>query len=234
MVEMELPNPEEIEEKRHDGFTKRVALATAIIAVGLAITSVGGNNAAKEMMHEQIETSNTWAHYQAKSIREKLCEIEAARIELDLARLKLEGDKPGVAELRAQFEAKRDAFIAEKTRYRKEKDELDKEARRHDADTKLNQRKDGYFDVAEVLLQISIVMASIAMLATSMRAFGAALAIAVLGVILSINGFGLFFSIGFLEPSHQGESHEASASSTEMADHKKDGNQGAKHADGKH
>ena len=48
--EVELPNTEELEEIRGKTFTKRVALTTAIFAVMLAITSLGGNNAMKEML----------------------------------------------------------------------------------------------------------------------------------------------------------------------------------------
>ena len=50
MSEVELPNPEELEEAAGKRFSKRVALTTAIYAVLLAITSLGGNNATKEMM----------------------------------------------------------------------------------------------------------------------------------------------------------------------------------------
>jgi hypothetical protein len=44
MVEIELPNPEELEEKRRNSFSKKVALFTAIYAVILAICALGGNN----------------------------------------------------------------------------------------------------------------------------------------------------------------------------------------------
>ena len=42
MAEVELPNTKELEEIRGRAFTKRVALTTAIFAVMLAITSLGG------------------------------------------------------------------------------------------------------------------------------------------------------------------------------------------------
>ena len=50
MTEVELPNPEELEEVKGKAFTRRVALTTAIYAVVLAIASLGGNNAMKEML----------------------------------------------------------------------------------------------------------------------------------------------------------------------------------------
>ena len=70
MSEVELPNPEELEEHKKDTFSKRVALCTAFFAVILAITSLGGSNTAKEMMLSQQQSSNQWAFYQSKVMRE--------------------------------------------------------------------------------------------------------------------------------------------------------------------
>lgn len=50
MSEVELPDPEELSEIKEKAFGKRVALTTAIFAVVLAIASLGGNNAMKEML----------------------------------------------------------------------------------------------------------------------------------------------------------------------------------------
>ena len=50
MPEVEIPNPEELEEIRNKEFTRRVAITTAIYAVMLAIAALGGNNAMKDML----------------------------------------------------------------------------------------------------------------------------------------------------------------------------------------
>lgn len=63
----------------------------------------------------------------------------------------------------------------------------------------LNQRKEPYFDYAEVLLQISIVMASISIVASSRPVFGFAFLMAVTGSALSFNGYFLAFTLRFLE-----------------------------------
>ncbi len=72
MPDIELPNPAELEEARNKIFTKRVALTTAIFAVLLAVTSLGGNNATKEMLLSQQEASDQWDFYQSKVLREHL------------------------------------------------------------------------------------------------------------------------------------------------------------------
>lgn len=50
MAEVELPDPGELEERRDKASSRRVALTTAVYAVALAIASLGGNNAMKEML----------------------------------------------------------------------------------------------------------------------------------------------------------------------------------------
>ena len=70
MADIELPNPEEIAELKATAFTRRVALTTAIYAVILAISSLGGSNSTKDMMLAQQKAADLWAHYQAKAIRE--------------------------------------------------------------------------------------------------------------------------------------------------------------------
>ena len=53
-----MPNTEELEEARGKRFTKHVAVTTAVYAVVLAITALGGNNSMKEMLLAQQEASD--------------------------------------------------------------------------------------------------------------------------------------------------------------------------------
>jgi hypothetical protein len=184
MAEIELPEAEELEEKKSDPFTKRVALTTAIFAVILAITSLGGSNAMKEMILAQQQASDQWAFYQAKVIREHLYRQQKQRLELDL--LEKESLKP---EVRKSFEALLQESAKEAARYGVEKKDIKKEAEKLEHERDINRAKDPYFDYAEVLLQISIVMASIAILAHSRSMFFFAIGAATLGALLSLNGF---------------------------------------------
>jgi hypothetical protein len=72
MAEIELPKIEELERLKTRTFEQRVALTTSIFAVLLAIASLGGNNATKEMLLSQQQSSDQWAFYQSKSIKEHL------------------------------------------------------------------------------------------------------------------------------------------------------------------
>ena len=84
MAEVELPNPEELHERREDHFSRRVALVTAVYAVLLAIAALGGNHAMKEMLLAQQKSSDQWAFYQAKVIREHQYRGQKLRLEVDL------------------------------------------------------------------------------------------------------------------------------------------------------
>jgi hypothetical protein len=192
MSEVELPNPEELEELKAKAFTRHVALTTAIFAVFLAISALGGSNAMKEMLLAQQQASDQWAFYQAKSIREHYYRGQKMRLELDL--LEKETLKP---EIRQKYEALLKKVTAEEQRYNADKKEIEREARKLEHERDVNRAKDPYFDYAEVLLQIAIVLSSIAILAHSRLMFTFAITSAVLGTFLSFNGFLMVIHLPF-------------------------------------
>jgi uncharacterized protein DUF4337 len=193
VAEVELPNPEELEERRDKAFSRRVALVTALYAVVLAIASLGGNNAMKEMLLAQQEASNQWAYYQSKVVREHLNRGNKLVLEVQLAEpASLKGAE------RAKFEALARTFAEEEKRMNADKKEIEPRAKAAELERDRNQAKDPYFDYAEVLLQISIVCASVSILSTSRPMFWFSLVLAVLGVVSMLNGFLLVFRLPFL------------------------------------
>lgn len=193
MTEVELPKPEELEEVMSHKFTKRVALTTAIIAAILAISSLGGSKAMKEMILSQQQASDQWAFYQAKAGREHFYRGQKMHLELDL----LEKDtlKP---EVKQRYEALLQQMSTQAERYAKERQEIEQEARKLEHERDVARSKDPYFEYAEALLQIAIVMASVAILAHSRAIYGVAIAAAICGTLLCFNGFYLVFHLPFL------------------------------------
>jgi|SRR5208283_2189599 len=194
MAEVEIPKPDEIKEQRENPFTKKVALSTAVIAVVLAMASLGGNHATKEMLLAQQQSSDQWAYYQSKVIREQFYRVEKIRLEADL----LERRASLKPEVRSHYESILKKMALEEARYGDEKKEIEKEARKLDHERDLNRIKDPYFDFAEALLQIAIVMASISILSVSRPIFYFASVVALLGALLTMNGFFLFFELPML------------------------------------
>lgn len=195
MADVELPDPKEAEEKAGDPFTKMVALCVAVYAVVLAVTALGGSNAGKDMVMAQQKATNQWAYYQAKAMRESIYLVEAEKMELELAAhgatLTTE-DKKRREDVRAKYQAKAD-------RYAKEKEEIMAEVKKLEEERDVAARRDPYFDYAEVLLQIAIVLASVSMLSGRKGAFYGSVALAALGLVLCANGYGLFVKVPGLE-----------------------------------
>jgi hypothetical protein len=195
MAEAELPNTEELDELKGKKFTRRVALTTAIFAVLLAITSLGGNNAMKEMLLAQQQSSDQWAFYQSKVMREHLYRTQKMQMETSL----IERGKLMTAEARKHYEEQIKKIGEEEERYKKEKLPIEQEAKKLESERDINRSKDPYFDYAEVLLQISIVLASIAILSSSHAVFAFSMVSAVIGSVLSVNGYLLIFRIPFMQ-----------------------------------
>jgi len=193
MAEIELPNHEELEELKKDVFSKRVALCTALFAVMLAVTSLGGNNAAKDMMLSQQQASNQWAFYQSKVMREHLYRVEQQKA----AALLAERGASMNPQAREQYERNRQSYVAEEKRYAAEKLSIEQNAKKLEIQRDIGVAKDPYFDYAEALLQIAIVMASISILSGSRPVFGLSILCAILGALFSLNGYLLLVRLPF-------------------------------------
>jgi hypothetical protein len=193
MAEVELPNAEELEEIKGKKFTKRVALTTAIFAVILAITALGGNKTMKEMLLAQQQASDQWAFYQAKVIREHLYRSHKLGLEGDL----FERGSAMKPETRQKLESMLKQMSEEESRYGAEKKEIGKEAKKLEHERDVYRSKDPYFEYGEVLLQIAIVMASISILSGSRPVFYFSVVSALLGTLFSLNGYLLVFRIPF-------------------------------------
>ena len=198
MPEVEIPKPEELEEIRNKGFTRRVAITTAIYAVMLAIAALGGNNAMKDMLLAQQQAADQWAFYQAKVIREHEYRIQQKRLEVELA----ERGAGMAPEARQQYEALLAEFTAETKRYNTEKKDIENDAKKLEHQRDVNLKRDPYFDFAEVLLQIAIVLSSVSILAVSRLMYSFSLILALGGTFLMINGYSLWTMLPFLHGGH--------------------------------
>ena len=193
MAEIEVPNPDEIHERGETSFGRRAALTTAIYAIVLSIAALGGNNTVKEMLLAQQQSSDQWAFYQAKVIREHQYRAQKMLLETQLA----EPSTLKSAE-RVKVEALAMKFGEEEKRYNAEKKDIEAEAKKLEATRDHRRERHPYFEFGEVLLQIAIVSASVAILSTSRQMFWFSLVLAVFGAGLTVNGFVPIFTLPFL------------------------------------
>ena len=192
--DIELLNIEELLEHRENEFSKLVALVTAIFAVILAISSLGGSEAMKDTILTQQQASDQWAHYQAKSIRENIYQAQAILIEAQIsAQQKTMTDDSKAVYTNLLTTIKKDV-----NRYKSDKSSIEKEARSLEKERDISRKKNIYFEYGSVLLQIAIVLSSISILAKSRNSFYFAVIIAIIGTILAMNGFFLVFKIPFM------------------------------------
>jgi hypothetical protein len=183
-------------EKESDQFKQRAAIVIAFFAMCLAITGLGGSNASKDAFNNNIMAANFYSFFQAKNIRQTSYQLAADELEFawlrsssltDEARKVVEGKFNLYRETIKRYESEPDT--------REGKQELLERARQHEQLRDRALKQDPYFDYAEALLQIAIVLISVAIVADLLwlSYLGGALGIA--GMLLSINGFFLLVEI---------------------------------------
>jgi hypothetical protein len=186
-------------DRETDRFKQRAAIAIAILAMLLAITGLGGQNATKEALNSNILASNYYNFFQAKNMRQTSFTLAGDALELAFA------NDPALPEpARASLMAKVEQYRKTAARYESEpetqegKKELLARAREQESRRDHALRQDPYFDYAEALLQIAIVLISVAIVAevTWLSFLGGALG--VLGALLMINGYLLLVDVPWL------------------------------------
>ncbi|HYG46603.1 MAG TPA: DUF4337 domain-containing protein [Allosphingosinicella sp.] len=177
-----------------ESFRNRAALMIAVLAAVLAVGGLGGGNATDDMIENNIKASDTWAFYQAKNVRQTLYRIEAEKLKTSLA--------AGIvsAAERPSAEARLKEYEATIARYDSEPDpkdpskgegkkELSATAKGYEAAFEQAAQRDDNFDFAEVLLQLALVLGSVAILAVNRWILILSAAMGALGALLTLNGF---------------------------------------------
>src|SRR5262249_59549026 len=67
-----------------EGENKRIAILISVLALLLAIAETLGKSAKMDAMSFNVEASNLWAFYQAKTIRKTTMETAAEQMEVDV------------------------------------------------------------------------------------------------------------------------------------------------------
>ena len=185
------------ENQAAESFRNRAALMIAVLAAVLAVGGLGGGNATDDMIENNIKASDTWAFYQAKNVRQTMYRIEAEKLKTSLAA----GIVPPAE--RPNAEARLKTYEATIARYDSEPDpeapgdltrgegkkELSARAKAFEANFEEAARRDNAFDFAEVLLQLALVLGSVAILAVNRWILILSAVLGALGALLTLNGF---------------------------------------------
>src|SRR3954471_12141792 len=141
------------------GKNRKIALLIAVIALCLALSETLGKGAQTESISKNVEASNLWAFFQAKSIRRTVVQAASEQSKLSLGSV---GDAAAKAALQKQI----DDWQKTAARYRSEpetgegSEQLAERAKKAEEERNLATAKYHSFELASAAFQIGIVLAS--------------------------------------------------------------------------
>ena len=152
-------------ERSGEAWISWVALSTALLAVLAAIASLLSGEHANEAMMDQIEASDQWNYYQAKSIKASVLDAKMATVGAPN-----ESDRSKLA------------------RYEKEQEEIKSEADGKQAAAKSNFHRHEVYARAVAMFQIAIAVAAISALTKKRHFWIVSLLFGVAGCIFLVLG----------------------------------------------
>ena len=162
---------------------RNIALLIAVIALCLALSETLGKGAQTESISKNVEASNLWAFFQAKSIRHTVVQTAAEQSTLSLG---APGDDAAKAAMQKQVEA----WQKTAERYRSDpksgegQEQLSERAKHAEEERDLAEAKYHHYELASAAFQIGIVLASAAVITGMVLLAWFAGALGVVGVAL--------------------------------------------------
>jgi hypothetical protein len=141
------------------GENKKIALLIAVIALCLALSETLGKGAQTESISKNVEASNLWAFFQAKTIRRTAVQTVAEQTKLNLGST---SDDAAKAAMQKQIED----WQKTAARYRSEpetgegSEQLAARAKHAEEERDLSTAKYHHYELASAAFQIGIVLAS--------------------------------------------------------------------------
>src|ERR1700742_794670 len=137
---------------------RNIALLIAVIALCLALSETLGKGAQTESISKNVEASNLWAFFQAKTIRRTVVQTAAEQVKIAGA--------PTDDATKAAVQKQIDEWQKTAARYRSEpsthegSEELAERAKHAEEERDLATEKYHHFELASAAFQIGIVLAS--------------------------------------------------------------------------
>jgi hypothetical protein len=167
---------EHAEKAREDKSLAAVSLTMAVLAVFVAVVSLLGHRAHTEEVVLQAKASDQWAYYQAKNIREHEDELFS-----DLAAVVSSNDASAMTKFREKS-------AQEAERYKHDKESIQEEARKLEQEVAKERNRADLFDLAEVFLEIGLVVTSITLLSGRRIFWHLGIVLGVVGVAVGAMG----------------------------------------------
>lgn len=165
---------EHAEHAAHDRSMAPVSLTMATLAVLVAVASLLGHRAHTEEVILQNKSTDQWAYYQAKNIRRHTDELFA-----DFASVIAATDAAKAAQLRQKYQAEAKNYADQQT-------EIEAKAKQLEQETELERRRADRYDLAEVFLEIGLVVTSITLLSGRRVFWQAGMVLGIVGVVVAV------------------------------------------------
>jgi hypothetical protein len=168
---------EHAEHAKHDPSLAPVSLTMAVLAVMVAVVTLLGHRAHTEEVVLQAKSSDQWAFYQAKNIRRHTDELF-----VDLTSVEATTDAAALAKLH-------DKYSGEAARYKDEQKEIEDKAKEMEAEVATERNRADRFDLAEVFLEVGLVITSITLLSGRRIFWWLGIVLGVVGMVVASSGF---------------------------------------------
>jgi hypothetical protein len=168
---------EHAEHAKHDPSMAPVSLSMAVLAVLVAVVTLLGHRAHTEEVVLQAKSSDQWAFYQAKNIRRHTDELFT-----DLTSVQASTNAAALAKLREKYSG-------EAARYKDEQKEIEDKARELEAEVGHERNRADRFDLAEVFLEVGLVITSITLLSGRRIFWFLGLFMGAVGIAVAVTGF---------------------------------------------
>lgn len=166
---------EHAEHGKHPGMAP-VSLTMAVLAVAVAVVSLVGHRAHTEEVVLQAKASDQWAFYQAKSIRRHADEQFT-----DTASVMTTTDAAAMAKLREKYSS-------EAERYKNDQKGIEEKAIDMEKEVATETKRADRFDLAEVFLEIGLVITSITLLSGKRLFWFLGMVMGVVGIVVAATG----------------------------------------------
>jgi hypothetical protein len=185
-------NMEHAEHAQHAAHSnKKIALLISVLALFLAFSETLGKNAQTAAVDFNVQSSNLWAFFQAKTIRMTVLRTSAERLQLDAATIADEAAKAHVLKTADDWKKTAERYDNEPSSNEGRK-QLTARAQTAEKKRDLALARYHHYEVASAAFQIGIVLASAAVI-TGM------IALAYFSGLLGVAGL-VFTAIGLWAP----------------------------------
>ena len=175
-------------EEKKEAWLNYLALTTVIFAVCATLSTFKGGGYSTKSVITQAQASDEWAYYQSKSIKSYIYQLQAEKLELDMAGFQPTSNQ----KLSTIYTDKITDYKKKIEKYEKEKYEAQAKAKQLEGMRDETQIHSKAFGMAVIYLQIAILLSSIAGLLKKKTVWlGGSLA-GLIGLVYFADGFLVF------------------------------------------